>query len=154
MRWQNKNIHQPELQSLFEEMWFPPGWLDEERFSGAAALWLGPKGTITPLHHDTSNILFCQVYGKKRFTLLSPLEMELTEDATSMYAALDPESAEGQAWLSGRLVKQVELDAGEALLIPAGYWHPVRALSVSISVAVNNLSQPNNFDWYRPGEER
>lgn len=151
---QNKNIHQPGLQRLFEEMWFPEGWLDDAHFFGAAALWLGPKGTITPLHHDTSNILFCQVYGKKHFTLVSPLEMELSEDATSMYAALDPESPEGQAWLAGRLVKHVELDAGEALFIPAGYWHHVRALSVSISVAANNLSQPNNFDWYRPGQER
>lgn len=43
-----------------------PEWLDARRLRGHAALWFGPAGTVTPLHHDQCNILFCQVYGRKR----------------------------------------------------------------------------------------
>src|SRR5260221_206682 len=39
---------------------------------GAASLWIGPAGTRTPLHHDTTNILFCQIHGRKRVELISP----------------------------------------------------------------------------------
>ena len=40
--------------------------LDPARREGSTALWFGPGGTVTPLHHDTSNILFGNVYGAKR----------------------------------------------------------------------------------------
>ncbi|MDX2052676.1 MAG: cupin-like domain-containing protein [Polyangiaceae bacterium] len=149
---QNKNLSLPELHALFQDMWFPESWLDRADLGRGSALWLGPKGTITSLHHDTSNILFSQLYGRKQFLLVNPLELELAEGATAMYAALDPESPEGEGWLQGKLVKRVVLEPGETLLIPAGWWHHVRALEVSVSVAVNSLRLPNNFDWYRPGE--
>jgi hypothetical protein len=33
-----------------------------------------------------------------------------------------------------------------------GWWHHVRALDVSVSVALNGFVKPNAFDWYRPGQ--
>ena len=147
----NRNLDKPELQCLFEEMWFPEGWLDAKRVRRSSALWFGPKGTITPLHHDTSNILFCQVSGRKRFHLLSPLQTELADNALHMYAQLDPTSDEGREQLSSLHVKECTLEPGEALFIPAGYWHHVQSLDVSISVAVNSFTFPNTFDWFRPG---
>ena len=54
-----------------------PSMLDPERLSGAASLWLGPAGTVTPLHHDCCNILFTQVYGEKRVVLIPPDEAEV-----------------------------------------------------------------------------
>jgi hypothetical protein len=36
----------------------------------------------------------------------------------------------------------------------AGWWHHVRALSVSIKLALTNFVVANAFDWYRPGEVR
>ena len=43
------------------------------------------------------------------------------------------------------------LAPGEALFLPVGWWHHVRALDLSISVAFNHFTWPNDFDWYRPG---
>ncbi|MCA9637063.1 MAG: cupin-like domain-containing protein, partial [Myxococcales bacterium] len=38
-----------------------------------------------------------------------------------------------------------------ALFLPVGWWHHVRALDLSISVALNAFARPNTFDWYKPG---
>lgn len=34
--------------------------------------WLGPKGTLTPLHRDDSDNLFAQVWGEKTILLAAP----------------------------------------------------------------------------------
>jgi hypothetical protein len=54
------------LRPLLEDLRPPDAYLDRERAKGRGSLWFGPAGTVTPLHHDTCNILFCQIYGRKR----------------------------------------------------------------------------------------
>ena len=44
----------------------------------------------------------------------------------------------------------VDLVEGEALFIPAGWWHRVEALTPSISLGVMPFRRHNTFD-YRPG---
>jgi hypothetical protein len=151
----NKNLEHPELARLFDDLALPEGWFDEPHARTSSALWFGPAGTITPLHHDASSILFCQVYGRKRFRMASPLEVSLFDGALSMYSSLDPERPEGDPRWTSVTFKDFTLAPGEALYIPAGWWHHVRALDVSISFAANHFARPNNFDsWYRPGEIR
>jgi hypothetical protein len=151
----NKNIARPELATLFEDVVLPEGWFVEEHRLSSSALWFGPAGTVTPLHHDSSCILFCQVYGRKRWRIASPLELRLLDGATQMYSAFDPESPAAAQALAGVTFKDFTLAPGEALFIPAGWFHHVRALDVSISLAMNHLARPNDFDsWYRPGDVR
>jgi hypothetical protein len=148
----NRNIARPELAALFGDVVLPDGWFAEEHQVSSSALWFGPAGTITPLHHDSSSILFCQVYGRKRWRIASPLELDLLDGALQMYSAYDPDSLAGSAPPQQVTFKDVSLSAGEALFIPAGWWHHVRALDVSISLAMNHFARPNDFDaWYRPG---
>ena len=47
---------------------------------------------------------------------------------------------------------EVELSPGQALFIPAGWWHEVDALDVSISLSVTAFARPNRYEWYRPGD--
>jgi ribosomal protein L16 Arg81 hydroxylase len=149
----NKNIEHAKLARLFDDLRLPDGWFDEPHARTSSALWFGPAGTVTPLHHDASSILFCQVYGRKRFRLASPLEVSLCDGALSMYSSFDPERADGDPRSTSVTFKDFTLSPGEALYIPAGWWHHVRALDVSISFAVNHFARPNNFDsWYRPGD--
>ena len=136
------------LSALIDEIAMPEGWLAMERARGSAQLWLGPEGTVTPLHHDTSNILFCQVYGRKRWRLIAPHETAMLDLARSLYSRLDPETDD----LDEVRVHDFVLEPGEALFVPLGWWHHVRALDASISVALNCFTFPNAFDWYRPGE--
>ncbi len=49
-------------------------------------------------------------------------------------------------------MREVVLAPGEMLFIPVGWWHHVRALSLSINLAFTNFVRNNSFDWFRPGE--
>ena len=110
----------------------------------------GPAGTVTPLHHDTCNVFFVQIHGRKRFHFAPPTETDLLADAQAMYAGADPEHPERTPGLSIPYAS-AEVGPGDVLFIPVGWWHHVRALDTSISVALAGFTRPNWFDWYRPG---
>lgn len=144
----NRVLERTALRALLDDVTLPAELLEGNGASGGAALWLGPAGTVTPLHHDTSNILFCQVRGRKRYRLIAPHEHAPLEHAHAMYAVADADAVAA----AGALVKDVVLAPGEALFIPVGHWHEVCALDASISIAFNNFRFENDFDWYRPGQ--
>lgn len=107
--------------------------------------WLGPEGTISPMHHDPKHNLLCQVFGHKRIILASP------DDSGNLYpfegtllgntSQIDPENLDVDAFPLIKNVKFYEctLHAGEMLYIPkssnGGWWHYVRSLSKSFSVS-------------------
>jgi hypothetical protein len=144
---QNQNIDRPALRPLWKDVRFDRALLDPKRLRGCAALWLGPAGTITPLHHDTSNILFCQIHGRKRFTLAPPFETAMWKGQKSFYA----QPGRPDAFPDVRFLT-IDLAPGEALFLPVGWWHHVEALDVSISLAFTNFTRANWYDWYRPGD--
>jgi hypothetical protein len=147
---QNRNLEKTALGALFEDVEFPD-YLDGPRAPHGSALWLGPAGTVTPLHHDTSSILFCQIYGRKRVVLVSPFETVLLDAPRGVYSNFDCEAAELAPELAAVTRKVVDLAPGETLFIPVGWWHHVRALDVSISLALNNFRVHNDYEWYKPG---
>jgi hypothetical protein len=149
----NEALRTPELASLLAELSDLPPFLRADHLAGCVSLWLGPAGTKTPLHHDTSNILFCQIHGRKRMHLCAPWERDLLADVSAVYSACDAEAAPGTAGAVPPSVQvyEVELAAGEALFLPVGWWHQVRALTPSISLSFTNFARPNRFDWYAPG---
>lgn len=147
---QNRNLQRTALRALFEDVEFPE-YLNGPHAPYGSALWLGPAGTVTPLHHDTSSILFCQIYGRKRIVLVSPFETALLDAPRGVYSNFDCEAKELAPELARATKKVIELAPGETLFIPVGWWHHVRALDVSISLALNNFRLPNDYEWYKPG---
>jgi len=149
----NEALRTPPVSELLGELADLPPFLRADHLVGCVSLWLGPAGTRTPLHHDTSNILFCQIHGQKRLHLCAPWERDLLADARDMYSGHDPEAPPGaaRAMPSSVRVYEVELSAGEALFLPVGWWHQVLALTPSISLSFTNFARPNRFDWYTPG---
>jgi hypothetical protein len=160
----NRATNRPALAMLLADVAAPHPYLEPGRDASWTSLWFGPPGTLTPLHHDTANVLFCQVHGRKRFVLVPPFELSLMEGMHhGVYASpvdVDPSSAgpsdtpDGEARIdpSELAYKEVTLAPGEGLFLPVGWWHRVRALDVSISLAFTAFRRPNQFDWYYPGK--
>jgi len=105
-------------------------------------LWMGPKGCVSPLHYDPLDNLLFQVVGGKRIILVckdtDPSKLYVGEaygqqDNTSAVDVEQPDYATFPQFqpvitLSG------ELHTGDALFLPAKWWHHVRSLDFSISV--------------------
>jgi cupin-like protein len=140
----NRNLEASSLRPLLDDVVIPTDYLDPERLQGCVSLWFGPAGTLTPLHHDTTSVLFCQIVGKKRFRMIAPQETSLLGGARDYYASL-ADARDDAA------IKEVVVSAGEALFLPVGWWHEVLSLEPSISLSFTNFRRPNRFDWYKPG---
>ena len=154
----NRLLENKAFHPLLEDIIPPEKYVDKGRFLTFMSFWFGPAGTWTPLHHDGNNILFCQVAGRKEFYLVSPLETDLLPSADGYYAkvpippgmteeGLRP-ADEAFPYPAVRIV----LKPGEALFLPVGWWHQVRALDQSVSISFLNFWQNNHFEWYAPGK--
>ncbi len=117
-------------------------------------LWFGPKGTITPLHHDELNIFLAQVVGRKHVKLVPPAELDLVYNHYAVYSQVDCENPDYERFpkFKEATVIDVCLNPGEVLFIPAGWWHHVRSLDPSISLSFTNFIFPNNFSWVHPDD--
>lgn len=112
-------------------------------------LWFASAGTVTPLHFDLPDNLFVQLWGRKRFILFSPTETRRLygygwASSTPHLARLDPERPDEQRFPRFRMAQGGEalLEPGDALFIPARFWHHARALSDTIGV---NFWSPTGF---------
>jgi len=115
---------------------------------GRPSLWLGPAGTVTPLHRDLIDNVLVQIFGRKRLLLFSPEQSALlgTWQSSPLLdgTGVDPENPDGSAHPRFAEARRLEciLEPAEMLFIPAGWFHHVRSLSVSFSV--------NFFKFYEP----
>uniref|UniRef100_A0A182MYC5 JmjC domain-containing protein n=1 Tax=Anopheles dirus TaxID=7168 RepID=A0A182MYC5_9DIPT len=103
--------------------------------------WLGPKGTVSPLHTDPCHNLLCQVFGAKIILLARP------EDTARLYphehfilnntSQVDARRPDYERFPLARDVSfhRLTLRRGDVLYIPPGWWHYVESLSPSFSVS-------------------
>lgn len=106
--------------------------------------WFGPKGTLTPLHHDLTNNLLVQVLGRKRVLLVPPWELERVRNHTHCFSELGPDDLDPAGQTGPRRLECV-IGPGEALFLPIGWWHHVEALDASISMSFTNFPFENDF---------
>jgi Cupin-like domain len=130
---------------------WPKGFMNPEFPKRDARLWFGPKGTVTPLHHDGCNALFGQIYGRKRVKLISPFDVNHLYNE-QCFTSVDLEKIDYEKFPLMRqvYVLDVVLRPGEFLFIPIGWWHWVKALDVSISLTLTNFcvqGQPARWNW-------
>ena len=138
---QNASANQRALAPLYADLApLPPFLLPA---SESAFLWIGGR-TMTPLHHDLTNNLLCQVHGRKLVRLISPMQHHLVENFAGVHSRLGWVS-DAVARARGIAVRDVVLAAGEALFLPVGWWHCVRAEAFSITAVFTSFLWPNDF---------
>ena len=133
-----------------------PDYLKPDVSAGGVFFWFGPKGTITPLHHDPMNIFMAQVEGRKHVKLVPASELDLVYNHFAVYSQVDCENPDYETFpvFAEATVMDVELQAGEVLFLPAGWWHHVKALDRSMTITFNNFVFPNEFQWVHPPGSR
>lgn len=112
-------------------------------------LWFGPPGTVTPLHHDTSNILMAQIAGRKRIRMIPANQWPHVYNNVGVFSDVDIDSPDLARWpqFAGATILDVTLEPGEVLFIPVGWWHHVVSLCVSMTVSFTNFAYPNSYKW-------
>jgi len=106
---------------------------------GPPRFWIGPAGTVTPLHSDFDDNIFAQVWGTKRIFLSPPHHDEFLyarEANPVLFGSLfDPEAPDFERYPLARQATMIEVivQPGDMLYVPAGWYHQVRALTFSLS---------------------
>ena len=106
---------------------------------GPPRFWLGPAGTVTPLHCDYDDNIFAQIWGSKRIFLSPPHHDEFLypreANAVLFGSPFNPEAPDFDQFPLARQASMIEciINPGELLYVPAGWYHQVRALTFSLS---------------------
>jgi len=124
------------------------GALDKFLTNAPGMLWVGPKGTFTPLHFDLTNNLLVQLVGSKRLHLLPPSETGKLYNHRHVFSDVhditDPERVRQYPLVEGARAFEVVLNPGDALYIPVGWWHQVRSEEFSVMATYTNFLWPND----------
>jgi hypothetical protein len=128
-----------------------PGFSDANRLSIVDGnvlprIWLGNRIT-TPTHVDEWNNIGCVVAGRRRFTLfppeqianlyIGPLDFAPTGAPMSLVSLRNPDFVRYPKFREALAAAHVgELGPGDAIFIPALWWHHVESLE-SFNVLVN-----------------
>jgi len=141
------------MRNLLNDIVIFPQYLDPENLEGGVFLWFGPQGTLTPLHHDVLNVLMAQVLGRKRVTLIASTQLRYVYNEFGVYSEVDCEKPDWERFPAFQYARPqtVILNPGEALFIPVGWWHQVRALDLSVTVSFSNFVFQNRYEWSHPG---
>ena len=110
------------------------------------ALWIGPGHQVTPLHYDIYDNLVFMLEGRKTWTLISPehgAHVYPRAFPAYYYSQVDVEAPDLESYPDFAHAKPivVELERGDALFVPGGWWHHVRG-GPGLNIAVNTMWSP------------
>ncbi len=105
-----------------------------------ANIWIGKRGALSPAHFDPMNNFFMQVAGRKKMSLFAPSDYRALyprESASVSHMSsvdIDRPDVSRHPDFAKAVRTDIVLEAGDALILPAYYWHQVYTLEDSLSV--------------------
>lgn len=108
-------------------------------------LWIGAN-TTTSMHHDFSNALICQIFGRKLVRMVRPEQTPLLGTRAGCFATENKWLDEETAAKRGIELIDYVLNPGDGLFVPVGWWHAVRAFGPSISATFTRFVWPGIFE--------
>lgn len=136
------------IEEIFQDVAdFGEGYREKDSIHSENFFWFGPKHVFTPMHHDLTNNMLVQIYGRKKVTMIPALQVPWMYNDTGVFSAADyPSFDEKRHPLMKNITPtEVILNPGDSIFIPIGWWHCVEALDVSISISFTNFNAPNRF---------
>lgn len=140
----NDSQNRQALKELWDDVPALPDYLNGER---AGFFWFGPAGTVTPFHHDLTNNFMIQIMGRKRLRLIAPCYTPRLYNFRHCFTPVDGRQIDVQRFpsMTGVPVLECELQPGEILFLPVGWWHFVEGLDITITVSATNFRWNNDF---------
>lgn len=136
------------LVGLFDDVGdFGKGYRDKKTLKSRSHLWFGPKGVFTSLHHDLTNNMLVQIYGRKKITLFPAFQVPKIYNDQHVYSAAGYPVVDKNKFPLMNEVTPIEivLHPGEAIFIPIGWWHCVEGIDVSMSISFTDFNARNDF---------
>lgn len=148
----NRVLEHPACKELLQDIGPLPEYINRPSSNGVWHIWVGPKGTITPLHHDGACLVHVQLIGSKRWKLMSPLQLPNVYNNLGVFSKLDIHNIDYDQFPLMRNVEILEIDVnpGEAIFIPLGWWHGVTSLDKSVSLSTTDFTFDNVWDFKNP----
>ena len=142
----NAETNSETLKDLWKDIIPFPEYLRDDP-ANRGFFWFGPKGTVTPLHHDLTNNFMAQVRGRKLVRLVAPYELQNLYNNRHCYTAVNLDKIDYDRFPLFRNVTviDVEIGPGDLLFLPVGWWHHVRGLDTSITMTFTNFVFDNDF---------
>ena len=138
----NNGTNAAALSVLWDDM-APIALLDEAR-PRDGFFWLGPRGTLTPWHHDLTNNLLVQVMGRKRVRMAPPWAFARMRNSRHCFSDWSNEALPaGHGDSAVPPVLETVIGPGEAIFLPVGWWHQIEALDLSASMSFTSFRRPN-----------
>ena len=140
----NMAQHRETLPQLFEDAESVDIRGEYFDYPSQGSLWIGPKGTITPLHFDMINNFFCQIIGRKRVRLVPSWSLPWVYNEYHVYSEVDLMDLNNELYpeFEKATVYDFIIEPGEILFIPLGWWHHLVSLDHSVSLTRKNLRLP------------
>ena len=130
------------LAALWDDM--APISLLDDRGQRDGFFWLGPRGTLTPWHHDLTNNLLVQVLGRKRVRMAPPWAFARMKNSRHCFSDWGNEPLPaGPGDADTPPILETIIGPGEAIFLPVGWWHQVEALDLSASMSFTSFRRPN-----------
>jgi hypothetical protein len=102
-------------------------------------IFVGPKGAITPLHHDIwkTHSWLAQLVGRKRWILFSPDEKKFLYDYNVQ--PHNPDLKKFPLFLNTKPLECI-IGPGDLIFVPSGWAHEVISLDATISITHNYMA--------------
>lgn len=113
-------------------------------------MWTGGAGSLTVLHFDRVHNLYAQLSGRKRWLLFAPSESRRLywpcrdlPGKRLQFSPVDAERPDLERYplFAGATPLTADLEPGDVLFVPTGWWHQVRSLTQSLAL---------NYFWVAP----
>ena len=141
------------LIELWQDLIQVPEYLEPSQ-TNRGFFWLGPAGTVTPLHHDLTNNFMAQVIGRKKVRLISVAETARLYNHRHCFTQADVRNIDPRRFpdMVNVPIAECILAPGEMLFLPVGCWHYVEAIDISVTMAFTNFRWDNDFYTNYPAD--
>jgi len=124
-------------------------FLDRRAESPHGMMWIGPAGTVTPLHHDLTNNFIAQIIGRKRIRLMPAADIGKLYNHQHVFSDIPDLDDPGidrhrHPRLSALRSYDILLEPGEILFVPIGWWHQVKSIDFSVTITYTNFLWRND----------